>query len=144
LHIDLPRWLAADVLGAATWIALAAGSERAALVHGYPPGAGALAVAAISLVALPGPIRRRRRFRAIHVSGPDRIEVECRDGSMRVASVGAGTRVLGGGLLLDWRRSRACTAGRLACWLTPLDVSRTALRGLSRALQLRAGGPPVA
>ena len=144
LRIELPRWLAADILAAATWAALAIGLDRIAPRAGLPPGGASLTLAAIGLMVIVLPACRRRPVRALRLTGPERLELEMSDGRLIEAGMNRGDRVLGGSVVLDGRRACLDNPDSRRCWLTPLDASQADLSAVSRALHLRVSGPPDA
>jgi hypothetical protein len=141
LRIELPRWLAADALDAAVWIALAAALERVAGQAPLVPGVATLAVAAIGVTATVRQVRRRRKARALWL-GADRLGLEDMDGRGTPLGRGRGTRVAAGTVFLAGQIGTG--SHRWRCWLTSFDVRKGTLRGIARTLYLRAGRPPEA
>ena len=141
LRIELPRWLAADALDALVWVALAAALERVSGQAALVPGAATMTVAAIGLTATLRRVRRRRKARALWLDA-GRLGLEAMDGRRTPLGMSRSTRVTAGAVFLEGRIETGCHRWR--CWLTSFDVPRGFLRGIARALYVRAGRPPEA
>lgn len=130
MTVELPRWPLADRLTAVLLFAAALSIEMVAARHpGAPVGLG-VALAAL-LAAVFGYQRRRRPRRLVFACGANHLQLA--DGSRRPFVAGAGSRLLGTGVVLHWQ-----APGRSgAVWLTPADLPRRTLRAL--AVHLVAG-----
>lgn len=128
MSLDLPRVTLAEAAAAALCVLCAVTGE--AVLGRYPEapaGVGLLVGGVAGLWLYLDSVRPARALRKVVWLPDDSWRLEFRDGSAVVAGLGAGTRMLGRSLVLQWQGS-----GRsFARWLTPWDVDDRGLRTIA-------------
>ena len=135
MSLDLPRVTLAETAAAALCLLCAVTTE--AVLGRYPsaPGGMGLLVGGVAALGLYlDSVRPARALRRVVWQPDDTWRLEFRDGSVVAAGLGAGTRMLGRSLVLQWRVSDRS----FARWLTPWDVDDRRLRTVAVRLACAA------
>ncbi|MCI0434329.1 MAG: hypothetical protein L0271_11935 [Gemmatimonadetes bacterium] len=135
MSLELPRFGLSDCVAAAMCVICAVVTEAVLGRHPTAPGGfGLLAGAVLAAWLYAATLRPARALRRLVWLPDESWRLEYRDGRVTDAHLGAGTRILGRSLVLQWR-----TAERsLVHWLTPWDVDDGQLRAITVRLACAA------
>ena len=135
MSLELPRFGLSEIVAVAQCMICVAVGEALLDRYALPAGAGLLAGSLGAAWLYLGTLRPARALRRAIWLPDGSWLLQFRDGNVRTAQLGTGTRILGTTLVLQWR-----TAERsLARWLTPWDVDDGQLRAVSVRLGCLAG-----
>lgn len=126
MTLELPAWLLADRLAVLLVVTCAVVIEAVLLRHpGGVVGPGLLVGAALASWQW-SRLKAGRRLRTLTLAADGQWRLQYGDGRTVTAQLARGSRLLGSTVALKWRGLGVPRA----VWLTPADLSRTALRGL--------------
>jgi len=135
MSLELPRFGLSEIIAAAQCVICVAVGEAVLDRHSLPAGAGMLAGSlAAAWLYLGTLVPARAVCKATWLPDGNWL-LEFRDGQVRTAQLGTGTRILGTTLVLQWRMAERS----LARWLTPWDVDDGQLSAVSARLGCVAG-----